>query len=121
VLAEHPSAAAVATMFETWTTGINTRDYGLSFSQYTGRLQQQVGFDAFASGNRSSQIVDFTVESVLGDSTLAVLATFTSRQDAQDGFDGQTCSVWRMEYEILSEADLLINRVRERTGGPDAC
>lgn len=122
VTSGHPSADAVGRVFDTWTTGLNTGDYGRSFSQYTGRLQQQVGFEAFASGNRSSQISDFVVESIQGSSPLTVLATFTSRQDASDGFQGQPCSVWRMEYELTAEGSaLLINRVRERTGGPDVC
>ena len=119
----HPDGSDIASTFETWGNGINWSDYDGAFATYTSRLQNQVGYSQFVEGNLTSIIDSVTITSIAGSGDYrTVRATMVSLQAASEGYQGQSCSRWEMEYGMARGGSTwYIDSVRETTGGPNAC
>jgi hypothetical protein len=78
-------------------TDIKERNFGDYFKLYTPKYRATLGDPAkVAEGYRSTEISDvrLTKLSTSGDGRPAATVTFTSKQDAIDGPDEQTCTRW---------------------------
>lgn len=123
VLADHPDAPAIAATLQQWHDGINDGDYDRAFAAYSTRLQQQVGADTFADGNRTSAIIAPSLVSVEDRGTgRTAIVGFRSTQDPALGPDGQDCSDWTLTWQMVRVADRwLVDAVSPRNDTPLAC
>lgn len=119
--AEGPDLAA---LFTRWAQGINTGDYESSWTVFSSRFRAANDFAKFRAGNETSFITTVVVNRIrpAGRARLADV-TFISVQAAEQGTDGQTCSVWNLRYTVVDEdGEWRIDRVRRaRPGVPQAC
>lgn len=102
---------------------INVGSYATAWSVFTPANQARLGGESgWASGLNTSFWTDLDVTQVSRSGSTAVArATLQTRQDAEYGHDGQTCSVWSMRYTMkLVDGIWLIDRVRP-SGSPTAC
>jgi hypothetical protein len=96
-----PRASAVVALLRRHFTDIKEGNFTDYFSLYTPKYRATLGDPAkVAEGYRSTVISDIrlTQLSTLGDGRPAAIVTFTSKQDAADGPDGQTCTRWTKGY-----------------------
>ncbi|MCA2215392.1 hypothetical protein [Jidongwangia harbinensis] len=104
-----PPAAEVARVFDTYFSGINTKDYDsvrpvldpAGVVDPTDDAQMAV----FAEGTATTQDSDITLRSIEGadGDPVRALVTFRSRQDAGDGPKGrsqETCTHWQIRYDL---------------------
>jgi serine protease Do len=103
-------AATLASYFE----GINIGDYQWAFDQLSPRRQGDSSVDDFASGLVTSYDFGFEVLSVdETESGVLVWLEFVSIQAPEFGPDGEACTNWSLDYELIwdSVGYLLIDRV----------
>ena len=115
---------AIADMFTTYATGINTGDYGSAYAVLSPRAQRATSAAQFADGEASSYIAQLHISAVSSSGKGQDLAevTFTSVQDAVLGGNGQSCSVWQMTYTLVTSASgWQIDRAKPHAGSPAAC
>jgi hypothetical protein len=79
------------------------------------------GLPAFRTGNSTTEVARQRILGIedLDPGGLLVTVTYRSTQDAEYGVDGQTCTNWRLAYE-LTGPQLLIRRARAVTP-PQSC
>jgi S1-C subfamily serine protease len=103
---------------------INNGNYEIAWDLFTARAKRDLGdLETWQSGLGSSYWTDLTVGSaaVRGDDATVEVALGT-RQDAADGYHGQTCSVWSLTYTMKrSGAGWLIDHAKNEPGSPKAC
>jgi serine protease Do len=113
----------LADLFTRYANGINSGDYETSYATLSPAAQSRTSFEEFANGASSSYIVDFVIKRVAtiegGDQ---VHVEFTSVQDADEGFHGQTCSNWKITYQLVNTGDdWFIDRSTPAPGSPTSC
>ncbi|WP_298326861.1 S1C family serine protease [Haloactinopolyspora sp.] len=116
---EVAAAATLANYFD----GINTGDYEWAFEQLSPRLQAGSSVDSFAEGLLTSYDFDFAVHSVEPtDDGALVWLEFVSLQAAEYGPDGESCTRWSLDYELVWDdaSWLLIDRVTGHDGAGHA-
>lgn len=99
--------------------GINSGDYRLAYEQLSPRIRNNGTFESFADGVSTSHDFGFEFVAVDLQSDYAwVWLEFVSLQDAAHGPDGESCTEWSLEYELILAADgrFLIDRVAGRGG-----
>ncbi|MGH8827865.1 MAG: S1C family serine protease, partial [Jiangellaceae bacterium] len=113
---------AVATTLASYFAGINSGDYQLAFDQLSPPLQGSMSMESFAAGLVTSYDFAFDVRSVdeTADGALVWLE-FVSLQAPEYGPDGESCTNWSLDYELIWSTDgwLLINRVTAHGDAPD--
>ncbi|HEX6887834.1 MAG TPA: trypsin-like peptidase domain-containing protein [Candidatus Nanopelagicales bacterium] len=105
----HADAPALAQTLAAYVSGISFGEYDVSWGMLTGDLQGSYGdVSGFADAHASSTIEGVVLEKVgLIDSTSNwAQVRFTSRQDAADGPDGQTCSDWHLRYTMRMDSGM---------------
>jgi hypothetical protein len=101
----HPDAQTLAAVFAQWVGGVNSGDYQRAFNTYTPRLRDRIGFDTFAEGNATSQILSPRLIDVSGNGAKRnVTIVFRSTQDPSLGPDGQACTDWRLRWTMVQGA-----------------
>lgn len=103
---------------------INWGNYEAAWQVFTPAMQRAMGsVEKWSSGLSSSVWSDLAVNTVsVTGGQASVGAILVTRQDAADGHNGQTCSVWDMTYTMVSENGAwLIDKVKASPGSPTAC
>ena len=99
--ASDPRVPAIVALLTRRYTDINERNFDDYWKMYTAEYSATLGDPAkVAEGYRSTMIknIHLTQLSTLGDGRPAAMVTFTSKQDAADGPDGQTCTNWTVGF-----------------------
>jgi S1-C subfamily serine protease len=103
--------------------GINNGSYASSWTLFTPAMQDDMGsLDEWQRGLTSTYWQALEVHDVerTGDTAIAQTILKT-KQDAADGRDGQTCTIWLMNYRMkLIEGQWLIDNAKTRIN-PSAC
>ncbi len=120
----HPAAPDVARMLDAYVSGINDRRYSDAFAVFSpDNPTARKGLDAWVAAESTTQIRDARLLSVSDSTAGSVTAemTFSSTQDAQFGFNGQTCSRWDLRYNMVGPGpNWRIHLASTRTD-PKAC
>ncbi len=120
----HPATAEVARVLDAYVTGINERRYSDAFALFSpDNPTAKRGVQAWITAESTTQIRAARLLSVIDGPAGSVSAemTFTSTQNAELGFNGQTCSQWDLVYDMVGPGpDWRIHLVSTRSE-PKAC
>lgn len=108
---------AVARTFTRYFGGINSGDYWTAYQQRSPRLRS--GYEAFADGVSTSYDFAFEVRSLTPTATgAAVWLRFVSLQEPAYGPDGEGCTQWSIDYQLVWNAtgQLRIDHARGHSG-----
>ena len=125
ILSDQPAADDIAQALFLYGDSINQGLYDTAWSVLTSKMQEQMGdFEQWADAKSTSYWDSLTVKDVApyndGQRALAVVQ-FRTRQDAEYGYDGQTCSDWQADYQVQRiEGAWYIDAV-SRSANPTAC
>lgn len=101
--------AAVVATFDDYFTGINLGDYEPAYEQLSPRLQEGMSVDEFAGQLWTSYDFGFRVRAVGATSDGAsVWLEFTSLQAPEYGPDGESCTMWSLDYDLDWYGDRLV-------------
>jgi len=119
VASDHESAAAVAQSLALHGDAINRSQYDAAFGLFTPSMQEQMeGVEVWREGLLTTYWQELAVLDVSGSGdTLTARALVRTTQDAADGPDGQTCSIFALDYTMVQDEQRgiwLINEVQER-------
>lgn len=119
-----PRALELASVLGTHGEGINTGAYFVSWALFTEAMQGRMGgLERWQEGLTSSYWDQLTLLDINDDGdAVKVWAILQTRQDPEDGWEGQTCSIHDITYELVRSAEVgyLINAA-PRAGDPIAC
>jgi len=120
----HPATAEVARVLDTYVSGINERRYSDAFAVFSpDNPTARRGLQSWIDAESTTQIRDARLLAVSDGPAGFVNAemTFTSTQNAELGFAGQTCSQWDLVYDMVGPGpDWRIHLVSAR-GDPTPC
>lgn len=114
-----PVAMAIAATLTTYFIGINEGNYELAWSQLSPASQQRNPLSEFAAATSTSYDFNFQVRDAAqtAPDRARVWLTFTSIQGPGYGPDGETCTDWSLDYEMLViDGRWRIDRVTPHTG-----
>jgi hypothetical protein len=96
----NPKAPTIAALLTRRYTDINQQNFADYWAMYTPVYRASFNQAEVAAGYRTSSVSDIrlTKLSTDGDGRLHATVTFTSRQDASDGPNGQTCTHWTVGF-----------------------
>jgi hypothetical protein len=102
---------------------INQGLYDAAWSVFTPRLQSRFGgVDGWSSGLSSSYWTRLDVERVERDGReVDARVALRTRQEASDGYAGQTCSDWSMRYRMKLVGGAWLIDQADAGSGPQAC
>ncbi|MEI5098363.1 M48 family metalloprotease [Streptomyces sp. PmtG] len=114
-VSDDPRATAVATMFDTYFSGVNDRDYARALSVYdpaSGVDPANAGtVKRFGEAVSTSSDADVVVQSIerAGDARTRTMATLTFRSTQSPGYGpknspDETCTLWTVTYELTRPA-----------------
>lgn len=95
-------ADAIEQILVTYTEAINDRRADDAHDLFTDDLRQRVPVDELVDGTSTSFISRLSVAQVSFDGNAAsVFASFRSDQAPEFGQEGQTCSIWELQYRLV--------------------
>ncbi|WP_156035266.1 S1C family serine protease [Terrabacter tumescens] len=103
---------------------INTGNYDAAWQVFTRRMQRKLqSVDSWSAGLGTSYWKGISIQRVTGSAAAKVVRTILrTEQSAENGHDGQTCSVWVIDYGMIRVAGAwLINSAKSPSGPPTAC
>lgn len=113
VSSDHADAEALAFVLFAHGLGINDAEYESSWAMFTPEMQRRMnGLDRWSAGLKTSfwYRIEVTAVRRTGDHAVATTSLMT-RQAAEDGPNGLTCSVWSIDYAfVLTSGAWLINQ-----------
>ncbi len=118
----HPQRDVVAAHLDGYFQAVNDHDFATAFAYFApDSLVVRNGFDAFRDGYSTTTVQRerITAISDLGADRVQATVTYRSRQSAEFGPDGATCTNWRLAYELVGP-DRLIRRAKVVTD-PQPC
>ncbi|MEZ5340279.1 MAG: S1C family serine protease [Acidimicrobiales bacterium] len=122
---DDPDLLDISIMFDEYAALINDGEEGTAYDRFIGpELQSRISRSQFIDGNSTSVLYDMNVYYAFWDSDEQATAwvTFVSRQDAEFGTDGQTCSVWDLTYELsYLTGSWQIEKASNEPGSPSPC
>lgn len=124
VNSDDPLAAEIARSLVVHGEAINWSNYDAAWQVFTPAMQRAMGsVEKWSSGLGSSVWTDLAVNTVSVTADRAsVGVTLVTTQDAADGHQGQTCSVWDMTYTMVNQrGGWLIDKAKASPGSPTAC
>lgn len=107
VKSRHPDAPAIAASLYAYYSGINDQLFEQSFALISGDLRGGFdGVDDFAKQLSTSKISDVTVELAerVDETTDTADVAFQTNQAAENGPEGQTCTLWQVRYTMRIDA-----------------
>ena len=122
--AQDPAAADVVQLLTAYFTAINNHDYDSHQAQLTRAARATMSRQDFAKGYRSTVDSEITLLglSTATDGRLLADVSFISRQDAEDGPDGQTCTHWTVGKFLEGQGtSLRIGKALSGHAGHEAC
>lgn len=123
ITTDHEDAYSIAATLTVHGQSINEGNYSSAWALFTDANKARVqDLEAWSRGVATSYWRLITVNSVVRDGDKATAEVILrTEQTAEAGFDGQTCSIHSMSYElVLVEGVWLIDRAR-RPADPEAC
>ncbi|MEV5538414.1 RDD family protein [Saccharopolyspora shandongensis] len=110
----HPAAKSVAAVLERYFTSINQGDADTAWDLYTAsqhaRIGDKAGWARALQHTRDTDAVVYDIDEA-ADHTVYAWVTFTSRQSAEFGPNGDTCDLWDLRYALVpSGAGYLIEK-----------
>ncbi len=121
---DDPDLLDITIMFDEYADLINDGDEELAYDRFAGaELSSRITRAQFVDGNSTSVLYDMEVYYAFWESASRATAwvTFVSRQEAQFGTDGQTCSVWDLTYDLSFDGSWRIEKARNEPGSPSPC
>ena len=125
ITSRHSQAGIVAESLALHGTAINQGQYSVAYDLFTRAMKTRVGSLATWSRPLSTsywrrlEVREITTVSAR---RLQVRAGLRTEQAASAGYDGQTCSIWNLEYTMALESGVWhIDKVRTPGAGPAAC
>jgi hypothetical protein len=108
--AAHPLTPTVVDVVTRYVQSINDKDFVTYQSLFTAGMRAKLDTASLARGYRSTQDSEVQLVQVgeSGDGRTAASIRFVSTQDAADGPDGQTCTVWAVVLFLQPEAGRLV-------------
>jgi hypothetical protein len=108
--AEQPNAHVVVDVLTAYFVSINNRDFVTLRSLFTSAIQAKLSPERLAEGYRSTYDSDIHLRQIesLADGRVAAWVDFVSTQDAVDGPDGQTCTVWSIALFLEVEGNRVV-------------
>lgn len=103
----HPEAPALASAFDHYIDGINSKFYASAWNVLTGDAKGRYGdLGTFAEEQSTSTISDFVLEKASWKDETADTADvrFVTRQDPLDGPEGQECTIWHLRYTMRMDS-----------------
>ena len=103
-------------MFDTYFTGVNSHDVQLAVSAYdpAGVVNPHDPDEVsrFAEGTSTSTDDQIVIDSIQSSAPghLAVAVRFRSRQAAAFGPGGQTCTMWKLQYDLVKHGSAYLIR-----------
>lgn len=104
-------------------SAINSGNYDAAWQVFSPRLQRKfTSVEAWSSGLSTSYWTGIAIRSVSGSGASKTARTLLmTEQSAADGQDGQTCSLWLIDYGMKRvDGGWLIDSAKAK-GEPDAC
>lgn len=121
VSSSHPDASDVAQALFLHGESINTGDYEAAWSVFSPTFQQNHPLKSWAPGHDTSYWETLEIQGVTGtDGRLTVNVRFRTTQDAENGYDWQTCSDWDRSY-VMVLVDGVWRIDSTRGADPTAC
>lgn len=121
---DHPAAAEVRAVLRGYFAGINERRYADAFAYYSpGSKPFRDGLAVWTEAQSTSSITNPAISAVrdTGSDAVEVDVTFTSRQDAQHGPGGQTCTNWELAYDLVGPGPGRLIRGARTLSPPRGC
>ncbi len=120
---DHKDAPAIGLTLYGHGAAISDGSYSAAWSWFTARMQRSMGnVGAWSKGLYSSYWDTVDVRSVMttsaGEVARVVLVT---RQDAEQGHEGQTCSVWTIDYTMVNVGGIWLIDKAKAAAEPAAC
>ncbi|MCD1144304.1 serine protease [Kocuria sp. LUK] len=105
VASGHPYAPEVAQSLAAHGYAINTSQYDAAFSLFTPRMQEEMeGVEVWRQGLLTTYWRELTVLDLTGGGgTLEAQTLVRTEQSEADGPEGQTCSVWALDYTMVRD------------------
>ncbi|WP_344942035.1 S1C family serine protease [Terrabacter ginsenosidimutans] len=104
---------------------INTGNYDAAWQVFTSRMQRKLqSVGSWSAGLGTSYWKGISIQKVTGaaDDAKVVRTILRTEQSAENGHDGQTCSVWVIDYGMVRVSGAwLINSAKSPSGPPSAC
>lgn len=119
-----PVARDIARSLMVHGEAINLGNYQAAWQVFTPSMQRaMVSLDTWSRGLQSSYWTRLAVRDVaLSGDRATVGVILMTEQDAADGRNGQTCSVWAMTYTMVNQqGGWLIDKAKASPGSPTAC
>ncbi|MGN6522995.1 MAG: S1C family serine protease [Actinomycetes bacterium] len=109
-------------VLQRYVDGINSGNYRDAYEMLDERAQRRFPFQSFEDGNATSYLLNMHVRDVTetSEGRLQAQLSFVSVQDADYGYDHQSCSVWTATYTFAeADGDWLIDE--QHAAKPDPC
>ena len=132
VAASNPQAKSIAESLQAHGQAINNREWSAAYAGLTAQEQSAMGGVAAWSASQTTSLwKSLNIIQVTGTSATGVPPTgtaasaevgLTSTQSAAQGYNGQTCSVWTLNYGLVwNGSTWLIDTSANTPGSPVSC
>ena len=124
VTSDDPVATDIARSLLVHGEAINTGNYDAAWQVFSSRMHRKLGsVQSWSSGLGTSYWKGISIQRVTGTESAKVVRTILrTEQSAENGHDGQTCSVWVIDYGMVrSSGAWLISSAKSPNGPPSAC
>ena len=121
---EVTEANAIEALLVSYVEAINDRRGTDAYAMFTDALRERVDLDDLIEGTSTSVISRLSVSKVEfdADRSAVAYANFRTDQASEFGREGQTCSLWELEYQMVNlDGGWLIDRATPLSGSPFAC
>ncbi len=123
IQSDSPAAADIADSLVAHGSAINAGDYADAFEVFTTTMQEKTGgLELWSQSLQTSFWRSLNVRDVSAEDDVAtVQVDLRTEQHTLDGFDGQTCSDWVIEYTMVRNDGTWYIESVQGIGDPQAC
>ena len=118
-------AGPAAQLLHLFASSVGAGRLDVAWNLLTPAMQaRQVDYETFAGdlATTSWEALDVLDADAVGPGAVEALVQHRTRQDADFGPDGQTCSVWTVRYGLVLEAGFWkVDSSRNQIGSPEPC
>lgn len=103
-LTEGPETDVVTGVLFDYFDGINSADYERAYARVGAGTREGLSLEQFAEQQSTSVVFDVLVLDVLAEAGgIRAGTAFTSLQDPEFGPEGQTCTIWTLDYRFVED------------------